>query len=414
MVYITYISYILLQRSRLQIEIYSFTKVSDPHCCSNGVSFDEELKLKCECYKLISGNLQLVYFEKFLLKSTMISSASINATINSRTPPVKQPYTWDEEQYILLVVAILTIVNNAILLCVILFHRNLWKATNVIIISMSTAAILWASLYLIPRFVRKDVRFNNSIFCTLLPQFYVLFDVAVCLHLCLISYEKYYAILFPFRYIEDITIRSSVIAISISWLIALIAAAAPFWSHRYFLKGLCVVRNIFKEESELAYYLVIYCVVFFLPLVSMLIVYGHIFIIANRHIRKFNIGRQNVSKRTLVRNVRAARYMAVVVCAFTVMCLPYHIFFFVHFFRIPLDLTDHMKGLRYLSFSYMFINPVMYGYLNPEIRKTFVKHVCKESFQFQRSVRSKKQVSPTSRSPPISSFTTVRNGTSLN
>ena len=351
-----------------------------------------------------------------LYQASIIPFAVINATTIRNRPP----YVWDEEQYILLVVAILTIFNNFILLSVILLHRNLWKSTNVIITSMSVAAVLWASLYLIPRFVRKDVRFDyNPTFCTLLPQFFVLFDVAVCLHLCLISYEKYYAILFPFRYIEEATIRSSLIAVGIAWFISFIAAVTPFWSHRQFLDGICVVRNIYARKAELAYYLVIYIVVFFLPLISMLVVYGHIFIIANRHVKKCNFGpistgRQHVSKRTILRNVRAARYMAVVVCVFTVMCLPYHIFFLVYFFQVPPSSVDYMEGLRCLSFSYMFINPVMYGYLNPDIRKAFVKHICKQSLHLHRSVRSNTQISPTSRSPPVSSFTTVRNTTVLN
>lgn len=267
----------------------------------------------------------------------------------------------------------LTIVINAILLGIIAYNRKLWNFSNTVVISMCLSGILWSILYILPRWAFVNFSSQHWLICSILPQIGIFFITILNLHLVLISLDKLFAILYPFKYIKFATINASLIGIFFIWLIPAFVAVLPFMTFRQLSPHNCTVSNSTKEVD---YLIAVFSLLFFVPLICMLLCYTYVFHIANQQLNKLYMeAKISHSCRIKVRNVKAARRLSLMVTAFAIMWLPYVITFFVYSVagdKKMIIARDVIPVFRFIAFFYPLINPILYGFFNTNIRGAFV------------------------------------------
>ncbi|EDV26767.1 Histamine H2 receptor [Trichoplax sp. H2] len=282
--------------------------------------------------------------------------------------------TFTVNEIIWLLNGTLTIIVNAILLGIICFNRKLWNFSNTVVISMCATGILWSLLYILPRWAFVNYTSQNWLFCSILPQIGIFFITILNLHLVLISLDKLFAILYPFKYIKFATINASLVGIILIWLIPAFVAVLPFITFRQLSPPDCK-RSVSNSTTEIDYLIAVFSLLFFVPLACMLLCYTYVFHIANQQLNKLHMeAKISHSCRIKVRNVKAARRLSIIVAVFTVMWLPYVITFFVY--SVAGDKTaisqNTIPVFRYFAFFYPIFNPILYGFFNNNIRTAFV------------------------------------------
>ncbi|RDD46305.1 D(1)-like dopamine receptor [Trichoplax sp. H2] len=276
-----------------------------------------------------------------------------------------------------LVLAIFTLLTNCSFLFLISCIKNLRKPSNSFIASMAVLGILWSAMYIFPRWALSSI-INNSenwFYCSLTALLGIFFTIVINLHLCLISLDKYIAIIFPFFYLKHATNYAITISIGVVWVLPLSIAIIPPLTFRNFSSGACVLVNSDNLAAEESYFIAVFSILFFVPIICMVFAYSHIFLIANKQL-KVLADQDNSQHRFL--NIKAAKYLSIIVGVFLIAWLPYVIFFFAIYVgavRPNLEIIDALFVLRFLAFSYPCINPVMYGLLQSDLRKYINKQM---------------------------------------
>ncbi|EDV27026.1 D(1)-like dopamine receptor [Trichoplax sp. H2] len=300
------------------------------------------------------------------ITSTLVTTVFDNSTIS--TPPL-----FGSEQIVWMVIAIPTIITNSILLGLIFFTNDLKKATNSFMASMSAVGILWGAFYLLPRWSLINFIRTDWLFCSLSPQIGIFLTIIINLHLCLISIDKYIAIIYPFEYIRWASTLSISIAIVTVWILPLIVALLPQMTFRQLNYKTCHVLNRQDLTSEKNYLIAVFSILFFIPIACMVLAYGNIFIVANKQLKLDLDQDAGKNKQSIVMNIKAARYLSIIVGVFVVTWLPYVSFFFSMFLQPRKELFTTFVTLRYIAFCYPMVNPVLYGYFHYDTRKGFLK-----------------------------------------
>ena len=268
------------------------------------------------------------------------------------------------------------------------FHKfqNLRTASNIILVSLSTADGLLA----IPRIldiINLTLRYNAKYLLRMpvlqkVSGTFTFFLVSVIiLHLALMSVERFIAIKFALTYHTIVTKRRSRIVSIAMWLWALVVTIALPKVLKLMGKDF---RNADSNTSQVLHtrwHLVFQAASMFLvPLLIILCSYTYIFIVSykqRQHVREQ--GRDVPGMPTIKHQMKGARTLAIIVALCLLSIIPMLAVTFLRVFRgISLGGRCHQKLLKQILYDVaMFLNaicnPLIYGWKNEEFRNAFRK-----------------------------------------
>ncbi|XP_052777745.1 5-hydroxytryptamine receptor 6-like [Mya arenaria] len=130
---------------------------------------------------------------------------------------------------VLFFIAALTITGNIMVFAAVIFNKKLRSVSNLFIMSLSMADLLLGTVVMIPATLNEI--FGRWIlasgFCVVWAGFDVMLCSASVLNVCLISLDRYIAVMSPLRYKVIVTHRRAFAMIAVAWAIAICASFIP-------------------------------------------------------------------------------------------------------------------------------------------------------------------------------------------
>ena len=295
----------------------------------------------------------------------------------------------------LILIMIVTFLGNFMVCLTVYLHRRLRTVTNYFIVSLAVSDLLISVLSL-P--FRINQTLHNGTWClgyevclTWIITDLICSCASIC-NLAAISIDRYIAIVHPFRYHSLMTTTVAWVIIGIVWTYSATWAALSSFNWTEAGKQHFFTDRVCKKSDKIFYTVVTACD-FYLPLLIVLVMYGLVFRVAMNQARAVaslqpaggsnNSGRGRRSSINIVKEVKAAKTLAIVVGAFIICWFPFFTFLMISMWNLkllqPPNLSDDtLKGLRG-TFLYVLpvtnstLNPIIYALFNREFRAAFLR-----------------------------------------
>ncbi|KAM9234565.1 LOW QUALITY PROTEIN: trace amine-associated receptor 9 [Dugong dugon] len=229
--------------------------------------------------------------------------------------------------------AVLAVFGNLLVIIAILHFKQLHTPTNFLIASLACADFL-VGVTVMPfstvRSVESCWYFGES-YCT----FHTCFDTSFCFaslfHLCCISVDRYVAVTDPLTYPGKFTALVSGICIVLSWFFSVSFSIFYTGASEEGIEELVVALTCVGGcQAPLNQNWILLCfLLFFIPTVAMVFIYGKIFLVVKHQARKIeSIASQGQSssesyKERVAKGERSAKTLGIAMAAFLVSWLPY-------------------------------------------------------------------------------------------
>ena len=349
------------------------------------------------------------------------SGVESNRTANGETV-YKLPGMIAQASFVIFIL-ILDVGGNCLVCGAIIRYRRLRTITNYFIISLAVSDLLVAFLSMPFRIhhVLNQMQWNlGKAVC----QFWIFSDLlcsaASMTNLSLISVDRYLALSYPLTYRSIMTKRKGAVAIVVVWSYALVISGMSF---KQWDKNAIIMINPACSKVDKYYYTFAIILAFFLPLVILVVAYSMVFKVALSQARKLqllNVGHakgaitelgesndfsqprpsvvsigkiERRRRKSIVRELKATKTLAIVVGTFIFCWLPFFICMFVVQFcpmcfqRLPPTGQEAIG----ITFAYVLpllnsaVNPIIYSSFNSDFRYAFREIVFKILAVFSRS-----------------------------
>lgn len=122
-----------------------------------------------------------------------------------------------------------TVVGNILVFLAVIFHRKLRTVSNMFIVSLSMTDLLLGAFVMIPAALNEV--FEEWLLAPGFCSVWVSFDVMLCsasiFNVCLISIDRYFAIISPLHYRTIMTTKRAVLMLTTVWSIATLTSFFP-------------------------------------------------------------------------------------------------------------------------------------------------------------------------------------------
>lgn len=296
-------------------------------------------------------------------------------------------------------ILILDVFGNCLVIGAILRYRRLRTITNYFIISLAVSDLLIAALSM-PFRIHHTL---NSLCFDLgitICEFWVFVDLlcscASVTNLSLISVDRFLALTFPLNYRSLMTKRRGVAAIVFVWGYSGLIASLSFmnWS-----ENAQTTANVECFKSDKYYYTFAITAGFFLPLIILVINYSLVFKVAFTQAKKLQLlksaamepaelsendanlesrpsvvsmGRiERKTRRSILRELKATKTLAIVIGTFIVCWLPFFIIMFVVQFCTNCLGNIHPTARQFVATVFVYVLPFLNSAVNPIIYSSF-------------------------------------------
>ncbi|XP_068721901.1 alpha-1A adrenergic receptor-like [Montipora capricornis] len=296
-------------------------------------------------------------------------------------------------------ILILDVCGNCLVIGAILSYRRLRTTTNYFIISLAVSDLLIAALSM-PFRIHHTL---NSLYWNLgikVCEFWVFIDLlcscASITNLSLISIDRFLALTFPLNYRSIMTKKRGMAAIAFVWAYSGLIASLSFtkWTEnaQTIAAGQCL-------KSDKYYYLFSITAGFLLPLTILVINYSLVFRLAFKQAKKLesikstamelseatennsqldsrpsvaSVGRiERKKRRSIIRELKATKTLAVVIGTFIICWLPFFIIMLTIQFY-PVHLWDmHPSTQKFIATVFAYVLPLLNSAVNPIIYSSF-------------------------------------------
>ncbi|XP_012404794.2 trace amine-associated receptor 9-like [Sarcophilus harrisii] len=278
--------------------------------------------------------------------------------------------------------AVLAVFGNLLVITAILHFKQLHTPTNFLIASLAGADFL-VGLTVMPFSMVRSVEscwyFGDS-YC----KFHTCFDGSFCyaslFHLCFISIDRYIAVTDPLVYPTKFTVPISGMCIAVSW------GCSVTYSFSLFYTG---VNDDGLEDLVIALTCVGGCqaamnqdwvlfgfLLFFIPTIAILILYGKIFLVAKHQARKIESTSSQIQNsaekykdRVTKRERKAAKTLGIAMAVFLVSWLPYFIDSLIDAYMNFITPPYIFEILLWCVYYNSAMNPLIYAFFYPWFRK---------------------------------------------
>ena len=337
-----------------------------------------------ECFSVTMSNTTNQTLTTVAIKST--------ASVDLCDAPIQRDFTL--QTAFLILIMVVTFLGNFMVCLTVYLHRRLRTVTNYFIVSLAVSDLLISVLSL-P--FRINQTLNNGVWClgydaclTWIVVDLICSCASIC-NLAAISIDRYIAIVHPFRYQSVMTTKVGWLLIGIVWIYSgTWAALSSFNWTTYGEQHFFTLYRCRKKDK--IFYTVVTACDFYLPLTIVLVMYGFVFRVAMNQARAVaslqlvasnNNGRNRRFSINIVKEVKAAKTLAIVIGAFTICWFPFFTLLLISLWNIkllsPPQVSEQaLKGLRG-TFLYVLpainstLNPIIYALFNREFRTAFLR-----------------------------------------
>lgn len=283
------------------------------------------------------------------------------------------------------VLVIVTIFGNSLVIRAFYKFSSLRSASNVILVSLSVADILMTVSFILNVANRIVDQTPHHVLCSLASTVSLTFNAIIILHLALVSVERFIAIKFALSYHTIVTNRRATIASIVVWLwgiaVALIFPKAlktnGLEAFKEFLQALspCFDRHheSFSLQSASVRPYLVFLVVSLLvvPTVIIMTSYSYIFIIGWKQRRQIREEENLQGERTMKREMKGARTVAIVVGICLVSFIPLLVVLFYRFLTSSPIAAHKMHAVSLVASLNACWNPLIYCWRNENFRNSF-------------------------------------------
>ncbi|KAK7501318.1 hypothetical protein BaRGS_00007443, partial [Batillaria attramentaria] len=316
---------------------------------------------------------------------------SIFQQFNSPTKPPEIPWWEVTLKVVFYVLSFVTaVVGNVMVILIICLNRRMRTTTNVLLLNQAVSDLLVALFCMwvhLGNQITPEWPFGELV-CKLNTFFQVTAVTASVLTLTAISVERFAAIVFPLKARWTGTVSGAIIAVT--WVVA-VAVASPHLFVRELYEQLWKDRHeaycgeswtkVFSdtdcnawEPGKVAYYSVQAFVMYFLPVLIMIVVYSIITVKLLTHKTPGTLINSTVSAQEKAKRKVIKMLVAVLVC-FVVCWTPQHITIIWDLLRPKTPVPDYVKKVKfaavYVAYLNSALNPILYGGFNDNFRRGF-------------------------------------------
>lgn len=309
--------------------------------------------------------------------ANILSGLESNATgVTAFSMPGWQLALWATAYLALVLVAV---TGNATVIWIILAHERMRTVTNYFIINLALADLCMAAFNATFNFIyaSHNIWYFGRAFCYFQNLFPITAMFVSIYSMTAIAADRYMAIVHPFQ--PRLSAPSTKAIIAGIWLVAL-ALASPqcFYSTITVDEGAtkCVVAwpNDNGGKMLLLYHLVVFVLIYFLPLLVMFGAYSVIGLtLWKRAVPRHQAHGANL--RHLQAKKKFVKAMVLVVLTFAICWLPYHLYFILGTFQEDIYYHKFIQqvylALFWLAMSSTMYNPIIYCCLNHRFRSGF-------------------------------------------
>lgn len=269
------------------------------------------------------------------------------------------------------------LVGNCPVIYVIVTCHRLHKAANWFILSLSWAD-LFVGLFLIP-VSTSCALWTTCNFSVLTLSFDLLLFVSIG-NMCAMTADRYLSVVKPLTYFQNMTNSRVFLWISVAWIVPILFSLIPFsW---------IFTKSPEQRESAFEIYGTLQIITFnLLPCVVMLLIYGHIFIISQKHSRQIRAltKHQHLSQPQMAINPRqvtqersATRVFGLVVLFFVLCWMLSAYRHLCQYFSLDCSVSFELALIsRLLMVTNSAINPFIYAFLKDDIKREVKKLLCR-------------------------------------
>uniref|UniRef100_F6UEL2 G-protein coupled receptors family 1 profile domain-containing protein n=1 Tax=Xenopus tropicalis TaxID=8364 RepID=F6UEL2_XENTR len=274
-----------------------------------------------------------------------------------------------------LLTAVLSVTGNILICLAVIRDRRLRTVTNYFLLSLATADILVGAVA-VPCAILLDMGVARcSLYCCLFMLCNLMtFSLASIFGLLAVAVERYICIMRPFHYRAFVTPRTSFLVILGTWFLAAITGLMPLmgWRKSFPPNSECLFNSLISE-SYMVYLIFFGCVI--PPLAAMLVLYARIFLEIRKQIRQIaewevEMSRRRRRRRIVVKELRMATSLFIVVFCFVICWLPIHLLNVVRlFFPSCVVPEDIILSAVILSHVNSALNPIIYVFRMSSFRR---------------------------------------------
>ena len=270
--------------------------------------------------------------------------------------------------------SIITVAGNGIVIYLIVTRHRLHTTANWFILSLAIADLFLGSSFFLTEILSNVLSYptRNYIIWYAIGSFLA---AASATNLCLLTLDRYIAIVKPLKYVTFMTTRRVVLLISTAWL-------ASFLPHFVLFLRFVIFTTPEDPNEILKGFMIFDCVVFeTLPIVILPFATGHLFTVARRHSRqtavlmaqlRFNQRIENNKPFAQNRETSSAKMIVVAVMVF-VICYINELCYTV-LYQLPDKKTQPNEVFFYImELLYIVnsaVNPVVYAFFKKDIKKS--------------------------------------------
>ena len=321
-----------------------------------------------------------------LSNASMIDNSSSygnNCSSNQDQGEESEPLLSTPMIAVLSLIGLLAVVINGMVIFLMFKRKALRSLTNVFLASLALSDLV-TSLFGIPVLVAC---LETEIFkiCLVSRIFYQFTAVSSICHVLLVAFDRFLAIVHPLKRNSLVTKRRAVIAILFIWLLSFLTSTIRLaWVKYDDTSSTNCTQD--DQDFDMEYNVILICVFFVVPFITMCSIYGHIFYISfmfARRDRRLNSALRTESRSTL-HEWRGRSLLVIMMVIFVGCWLPF-------FLTVLGDSLNNQESdvrtqrlLVVLAFIPPLLNPLLCTLAKKDFRRVLGELICKQKYRQQR------------------------------
>lgn len=298
--------------------------------------------------------------------------------------------SWDEKKAelhvillcsVVLVLAAIIVAGNSLVIASVISNRRLQSKTSAFITSLAVCDLI-IGLVLMPLIVVSNTLGpavqNGLDYCHVTISVAIMLMFNSVANLGAVTFDRFLAVVVPLRYKSIMTKRVIVPIIAFVWIFSTVFGFIPFMGWRTVVKPKPGSGLFCQVPLNLAPgYIITVCVVGFLPSIFVLVAYLKIFQTAYLHEVRIAaainsvLRNQTELKLNMIKEMKAAKMVALVLGAFIISWAPLYIIMIVDIaMKNAVNSYIYAGGVIFATLN-SALNPVIYASMNSEFRDTF-------------------------------------------
>ena len=280
-----------------------------------------------------------------------------------------------------IILGFLACVGNGLVLLLIIKNESLQTVTNCFIASLALADFI-VGIAVTPISVLSHLGLpHNFLGCVFTNSFIVAFCKVSILSLLAIALERYFAISHPFLYTKHLDVKRALFVNAAVWCLGIVLGFIPMygWNLKVLYNENWICSFVTVIDLRYSVYLTFFACIL-TPLIIITICYVRIFLIVRRH--KIQIAalenvlprnqESSASKSISLRDIKAAKSLAIVIFLFALMWMPINILNTISVLCVTCQhSTELLLVTILLSHANSAVNPFLYAYGNSNFKKAF-------------------------------------------